>query len=130
MKLISLFQVAMLCRYILDLCLTDSNILVYPVSMRAAAALCLATKVLTEEGRTDCILPDNMPESNEAYLDNGNRTHPPAVWTATLVYYSSYSELQLRPCMERCAKNLTRAVDAKLQVKIKAGQLTKKLRVI
>ncbi|NXC45684.1 CCNB1 protein, partial [Penelope pileata] len=66
-----------LAKYLLELSILDYDMVHFPPSMTAAAASCLAMKILS-----------------------GNN------WTSALQYYMSYSESDLLPAMQHLAKNL------------------------
>ncbi|XP_019373298.1 PREDICTED: G2/mitotic-specific cyclin-B1 isoform X2 [Gavialis gangeticus] len=66
-----------LAKYLMELCIVDYEMVHYPPSQTAAAAFCLALKI----------------------LDGGE-------WTPTLQHYMSYTESDLLPVMQHMAKNV------------------------
>ncbi|XP_013407692.1 G2/mitotic-specific cyclin-B [Lingula anatina] len=82
--------------YFMDLMLSDATCVQFSSSMKAAAAVHLASSILMEDSESK--------------------------WAPNLRYYSTYAPSELKPCMQRMAVALTRAVKGR---KMLQGAMTK-----
>ena len=87
----TVFQLEYLSRYIIDLAIHDFQCVEYLPSLRAAAAIYLARRIL-------------------------KKCRPEDAWTGELCYYSSYEENDLYGCIQSFSKLLLKAEKSKFQV--------------
>ena len=111
-----------MCSYLLDLSLIEVAIVMYPPSLRTAAAVCLIRKLRHHERASPSLVssvaPSTRPSSGGGQMSTRSSSllaYP--VWSRSMRYYTTYDESDLTPMMTIYAHLLVKIKTSKFKVR-------------